>query len=240
MHYTDVRKFFSNLILEPYTLKDLRLQVSWARQDFLNSVMDLRTLELAKQKIEGGFLSWWGKTRRIDKAVRAVHAEMHGKRVVLDDLERALEIAENNDHKEMERRNFYLQALEETEYADNERYEKRLEEIEKMGARLSDIEISAEIRKQLAELFFTIDKIDNQIKREKRWNLYGPPSQIRNEFEKCYHSEEESGETLTPSVKIENEELSERVLCIDENCIGIIGDNGCCNECSKPHPDCQK
>jgi len=200
--------------------------------------MELRTLELAKREIKGGFFSWWGKTRRIDKAVRAVHAQIHVKRVVLDDLERALEIAENNDHKEMERRNFYIQALEEAEYADNERYEKMLEELEIKGARLSDKEISAEIRKQLAELFFIIDKIDNQIKREKRWNLYGPPSQIRNEFEKCYYSE--TAETLTPPVKYEADELSDRVLCIDDNCIGVIGDNGQCKECGKLHPDFKK
>ena len=49
MLYTEVRKFFSDIILDPYTLKDLRLLVSMARQDFINSVMNLRTLELAKR-----------------------------------------------------------------------------------------------------------------------------------------------------------------------------------------------
>ncbi len=61
MLYTNVRKFFSDIILDPYTLKDLRLLIVGARQDFINSVMNLRTLELAKWEIEGGFLSWWGK-----------------------------------------------------------------------------------------------------------------------------------------------------------------------------------
>lgn len=189
MLYSDVREFFSNIILDPYTLKDLRLLVSGARQDFMNSIMKLRTIQLAEREIEGGFLSWWRKTRKIDKADRDVQAEIRAKRVVLDDLERALEIAENNDYKEMERRSFYLQALEDTEYTDNERYEKRLEEIAKKYDRLSDKDILIEIRKQLAELFFIIDKIDNQRRREKEWKLHGPPLRIRNEFEKCYHSE---------------------------------------------------
>jgi hypothetical protein len=94
---TDVRKFNSAIILDPYTLKDLRLIVSWARQDFINSVMNLRTLELTKQEIKGGFLRWWGKTRKIEKTLRVVHAEIKEKRAILDDVERALELAENND-----------------------------------------------------------------------------------------------------------------------------------------------
>lgn len=27
-----------------------------------------------------------------------------------------------------------------------------------------------------------------------------------------------------------------RTLCIDESCIGIIGPDGCCKACGKPHP----
>lgn len=27
-----------------------------------------------------------------------------------------------------------------------------------------------------------------------------------------------------------------RILCIDQNCIGVIGLDGCCKECGKPYP----
>lgn len=196
MLYADVRDFFSNIILDPFTLKDLRLQVSWARQDFINSVTNLRALELAKREIKGGFFIWWVKTRKLEKAIRIVCAEMRAKRIIVDDLERALEIAENNDYEEMERRGFYLKALEEAEYADDDRYKKRLEEIEKKGFQLSDKHILVDIRKQLAEIIFSIDKIDNQGKRRKKWQLYGPPSRIREEFKKYFNPEPKTMENL--------------------------------------------
>ena len=240
MLYADVRKFFSNLILDPYTLKDLRLLVAWARQDFVNSVMNLRTLQLAKRVNKGGFLSWWGKTRKIEKAVRAVHAEIQDKKAVLDDLERALEIAENNNYEEMERRDFFVKALEEAECADDERYKKRLEEIEKKGAQISDKKTLADIRKQLAEIFFSIDKIDNQRKREKKWQLCGPPSRVRDEFDKCFYSEPRLSNNAISFSNLEKDKLGERELCIDGNCIGVIGDNGYCKECGTPYPDFKK
>lgn len=31
-------------------------------------------------------------------------------------------------------------------------------------------------------------------------------------------------------------DFDQRVLCTDENCIGVIGSDGCCKECGKPHP----
>ena len=31
-----------------------------------------------------------------------------------------------------------------------------------------------------------------------------------------------------------NSDWEERTLCSDENCIGIIGPDGCCKECGKP------
>lgn len=34
-----------------------------------------------------------------------------------------------------------------------------------------------------------------------------------------------------------DEEWEGRTLCIDESCIGIIGPDGKCKECAKPHPD---
>lgn len=194
MFYTD-RKFFSDIILDPYTLKDLRLLVSWAHQDFINSVMNLRTLELAKREIKGCFLSWWGKTRKIEKALRVVHAEIREKRAILDDVERALEIAENNNYEEMERRDFYTKALEEAENEDDARYEKKLEsikrDIEQMleKARLPE-QVTAlllkDIRKELAEMFFSLEKMNYQSKRRREWRLHGPPSRVRDEFKKFY------------------------------------------------------
>ena len=240
MLYADVRKFFSNIILDPYTLKDIRLLVSWARQDFINSVMDLRTLQLAEQEIEGGFLSSLSKTRKIEKSIVAVHKEIREKRIVLDDLERALDIAENNNDTEMERRNFYLMELEEAEYADDERYEKRLDGIDKKWLKPSDKEILGDIRKRLAEIYFFIEKIDEQKKREKKWQLYGPPERIRRRFEKYHYPKPEPIQNTTISNDLEKHKLGKRVLCIDENCIGIVGENGCCKECGTPHPDFKK
>jgi hypothetical protein len=232
MLYADVRDFSSNIILDPYTLKDLRLLVSWARQDFINSALNLRTLQLAEREMMG-----WGKRRRIEKAIRVAHAEIREKRVVIDDLERALEIAENNDHEENERRDFYIKALMEAADGDDERYGKRLEKIEEEGNRHSDRELLIDIRKQLAEIYFSIDKIDNQRKRRKKWQLYGPPSQIRDEFKKYYHHEPETSEDVAPCFNPEEDEFGERVLCVNGNCIGVVGDDGCCKVCGTPHPD---
>ena len=184
MLYTDVRKYFSNIILDPYTLKDLRPLVSWARQDFINSVMNLRTLELAKQEIKRGFLSWWGKTRKIEKALRVIHAEVREKRAILDDVERSLEIAENNNYEGMERRDYYTKGLEEAENEDDTRYEKKLESIERNIEQMSEKALLMDIRKQLAEVFFSLEKMNYQSKRRREWQLYGPPSRVRDEFKK--------------------------------------------------------
>jgi hypothetical protein len=182
MLYADGRKLFSNVILDPYTLKDLRLVVSWARQDFINSVMNLRTLELARQQIKGGFFSWWGKTRETERALRVVHTEIRKKRATLDDLERALEVAVNNNYEEMERRDSYAKALEEAENEDDARYEKKLEDINRNIELKGEKALLEDIRKQLAEVFFSLEKMDYQSKRRREWRISGPPSRVRDEL----------------------------------------------------------
>lgn len=32
-----------------------------------------------------------------------------------------------------------------------------------------------------------------------------------------------------------DDEWSRRILCRDESCIGVIGEDGCCKECGKPY-----
>lgn len=183
MIYTDVRKIFSNIILDPYTLKDLRLLVAWTRQDFINSVMNLRTLELAKRD-EGGFLRCWWKIRKIDKAIQIIRAEIREKGAILDNVERALKIAENNNYEEMERRNFYEKALEEAEIEDNARYEENLERINKNIEQMSERSLLMNVSKQLAEIIFSLKKTNCQSERRREWQLNGPPSRVRDEFEK--------------------------------------------------------
>lgn len=34
-----------------------------------------------------------------------------------------------------------------------------------------------------------------------------------------------------------DDDWDSRLLCVDENCIGVIGPGGCCNECGKPHKE---
>lgn len=37
-------------------------------------------------------------------------------------------------------------------------------------------------------------------------------------------------------IDLNDDDLEERVLCLDDNCIGIIGPDGRCTECGKPGP----
>ena len=207
MLYTEVRKFFSDIILDPYTLKDLRLLVSMARQDFINSVMNLRTLELAKrdkksEEVEAiirkatgkkkgkcyllRVFSFWRESRLYEKTLLLIHADIREKRAILNDIERALEIAENNNYEEMERRDFFLKALEDAEYKDDAHYESRLENIEINIERMSEKELLVDIRKQLAEVFFSLEKMNRQAQRRHKWQLDGPPSEVRDKFKKFF------------------------------------------------------
>ena len=40
-----------------------------------------------------------------------------------------------------------------------------------------------------------------------------------------------------PEPTATDDDWSMRTLCIDESCIGVIGPDGRCKECGKPHPD---
>ena len=102
-------------------------------------------------------------------------------------------MAENNDHEEMERRDFYTKAIEEAENEDDARYEKKLESIERnieqmLEKALLPEQVTAlllkDIRKELAEVFFSLEKMNYQSKRRRKWQLYGPPSIVRDEFKK--------------------------------------------------------
>lgn len=35
---------------------------------------------------------------------------------------------------------------------------------------------------------------------------------------------------------LEEDDIDDRVLCLDDNCIGIIGPDGRCTECGQPGP----
>ena len=37
--------------------------------------------------------------------------------------------------------------------------------------------------------------------------------------------------------KVDDDDWQQRTLCIDESCIGVVGPDGRCKECGKPHPD---
>jgi hypothetical protein len=187
MFEADAKKLTSQIILDPYSVNDLRHLVNWARQDFLNSVCDYRTLQLKKQgDMEKGFPHWWIGTIRHGKSLKMVQRDIREKRVLLDNLERALEVAAYNDYENSERREFYFQALEEEESNDDTHYERKLDEIGQRIERMSEKDLLGEIRKQLAEVLFTLQKINHQKKRRQEWKSHGPPNRIREEFKKLY------------------------------------------------------
>jgi len=235
MFREDVSKLFANVILDPYNLKDLRLLVISARQDFINSVLNLRTLQIAREKV---FPFSWIKKRRIDRALLATRSEIREKRLFLDDLARALEVAADNDHEMMGKREFYLDALKESEYGDATRYERRLEKLVKDGERLTEIGLLSEIRKQMAEIFLFMEKTDDQNKRRLEWELYGPPPRVERDYDEFKRNSSINSEATKP-VKNSHEadDINSRVSCLDGSCIGVIGADGHCKVCGKPYPD---
>ena len=38
------------------------------------------------------------------------------------------------------------------------------------------------------------------------------------------------------AVEFADDSWEERTLCVDESCIGVVGDDGRCNACGKPYP----
>ena len=49
---------------------------------------------------------------------------------------------------------------------------------------------------------------------------------------KCNEDVEVAGEEMEEL----DDEWEDRILCVDEGCIGVVGPNGRCNECGKPYP----
>jgi len=50
---------------------------------------------------------------------------------------------------------------------------------------------------------------------------------------------EQTPDTQGPAAEVENDaddDWEDRTLCIDGNCIGVIGPDGRCKVCGKPHP----
>jgi hypothetical protein len=177
MFESNSKKLFNNIILYPYTLKDIRLLVLLFRQEFLNSVTKI--LDHKKQ---------YGLDKN-QKNLTKIYDEIHHKRVLLDDLERALEVAENNDYIESERREHYLAALSESEEKDDERFQRIVDNALRDSENLSEREVLTELRKQLVELYYFIRKWREQDKRKEEWRIFGPLSRVDREFQELMKSE---------------------------------------------------
>jgi hypothetical protein len=153
MFEVDVRRLYSNIILDPYSLKDVRELLIIARQEFVTAVLQFRSLQIAAQNAWSQAKVWhFWKIRRIEKALERIQATINAKRVFLEDMERALEIALINDFDEKEKREFFIGSIEEAESNDDVRYEERLDEIEKRIEKESDTALLVGIRKQLAKV----------------------------------------------------------------------------------------
>lgn len=181
MFRDDINKLHSEIILDPYSINDIRHLVNWYRQDFINSVMKI----LDHKKEYGG----------IDKKqskLQAIHAEIHDKRVLLDDIERAIQLAADNDYYNCEYRGFLIDTLNEAESEDDVHYEKKIEELNilsnKIKERCPDLTLEKglllDIRKRIAEIYFLIDKTRRQERRRTDWQQHGPPSSVRDKFKK--------------------------------------------------------
>ena len=122
--------------------------------------------------------------------MQAIYAEIHAKRVLLDDI--AIQLAANNDYVNHEYRGFLIDALDEAESDDDVRYEKKTEELDILSDRIKkhNPELSLnqslllDIRKRIAEIYFHIDKSRRQERRRIEWQQHGAPSHIRDEFKK--------------------------------------------------------
>ena len=94
--------------------------------------------------------------------------------------------------------------LNKREYEDAERYEKGMEDFEKeikrhtdrLQERLRDqgrelgnwplLGALDEIRKQLAKIIFSMDRMEYQKRRRREWELYNPPYDVKEEFKKYW------------------------------------------------------
>lgn len=181
MFRSDINKSLSDIILDPYSGNDILKLVNWYRQDFINSV--IKILEHKKQ---------YGYLDKKKSRLKTIYAEIHSKRVLLDDIERACQLVGDNDYNNIQYREFMKDALNEAESDDDLCYEKKIEELDILSDRVKkhnpelslDQSLLLDIRKRIAEIYFYIDKIRRQEHRRTKWQQHGPPSSIRDEFKK--------------------------------------------------------
>ena len=183
------------IILDPYQFKDLRLLVEGCRQDFINSVLKILDPSSSQRRQYGGLA---GKK----KANKTIYAELHEKRILLDDLERALEVAANGEWGEIERQEWYISALKDEGTQDDVREEKRLGEVENEGERMTEKELLIDIRKWLAKVYLYIDKVRQQDNRKAEWELT-IPQRVNDGFKKY---QEENEAELKQRIKGEQED----------------------------------
>ncbi|MBE7444823.1 MAG: hypothetical protein HS132_06090 [Planctomycetia bacterium] len=150
-----IKKLCTHLILDPYRLVDLRFLISHYRQIFINSTLKLLDHKKEDERLE----------KR--KILKEIYAEIHEKRVLLDDLERAFELAAENNY---EFRGYCWNNLDKWEKNDL-RYEEYLKDVENNSEKMSEIQILKDINIRLAKIFFCIDKMNWQKKRQLGWEL---------------------------------------------------------------------
>ncbi|KHE93553.1 MAG: hypothetical protein SCABRO_00688 [Candidatus Scalindua brodae] len=181
MFRSDINKSLSDIILDPYSGNDILKLVNWYRQDFINSV--IKILEHKTQ---------YGSLDKKKSRLKTIYAEIHNKRVLLDDIERACQLVGDNDYNNIQYREFMKDALNEAESDDDARYEKKIEELNILSDRIKERcpdlslekDLLLDIRKRIAEIYFYIDKIRRQERRITEWQQHGPPSSIRDKFKK--------------------------------------------------------
>lgn len=181
MFRSDINKSLSDIILDPYSGNDILKLVNWYRQDFINSV--LKILDHKKE---------YGGINRKKSKLQAIYAEIHDKRMLLDDIERACQLVGDNDYNNLQYREFMKDALNDAESDDDACYEKKVEELDILSDRIKnhnpklslDQSLLLDIRKRIVEIYFYIDKIRHQERRRIKWQQHGPPSSIHDKFKK--------------------------------------------------------
>ena len=181
MFYSDINKLVTDVILDPYSGNDILRLVNWYRQDLMNSV--IKILDHKKQ---------YGGINKGKRKLKAIYAEIHKKRMLLDDIERACQLATDNNYNNLQYRDFMIDALNEAESDDDVRYEKKIEELNILSDEIKercpdlslDKDLLLDIRKRIAGIHFYIDKIRCQERRRTEWQQCGPPSSIRDKFKK--------------------------------------------------------
>lgn len=171
MNISPSNKLFSNIILDPYNIKDLRKIVVLYRQEFINSVLKISE-----------HLRQYGDINKREGQLEKIYEEIRKKRELLKNLEYALDLAFKQDTEELEWQNYLLGALNEREEKDLEGYENQIDSIDKKAMKMSEIEFLREIFKSLSRLNLKMDIQEKQAKRKEEWQIK-PPSTIRSEYE---------------------------------------------------------